>query len=158
MRSVRVFTVSAAVAFMFMSSPQASYATPTRGPHGGELRKAVGIPSSASFELVVKSTAQGKEIHVYGVDAQTRNVNLRGSGYGGIVFKMGDVELPLSCDKVDEQGQLSNADDRIEHYRAVGKFPSSADVVLEITIAFPSKGGTGKASFRPFANQDDSWR
>ena len=136
---------------------QAPHAASNRGPHGGELRK-VAVPSGAAIEVLIKSSAAGKEIHVYGVDAQNKTINLANSGYGGIVFKLGDLELSLRCDKVGDDGHISNADDRREHYLAVGKFPASAKVELEVTVAFPGKLGTGHANFRPFPEQDDSWR
>jgi hypothetical protein len=161
-RGLRPALVAALFAIVELHDPWAAPGGPAAamrvGPHSGELRKAVGVVGAQSIELLIKSSAQGKEIHVYGVDAQNRPVNLAASGYGGILFKFGDLELPLRCDKVGEDGYISNAADRFEHYRAVGKFPNSPKVELEITIAFPGKQGTAKVSFRPFPEQDDSWR
>lgn len=132
-----------------------NYANPRQGPHGGEARRAIGVPSDRYIELVVKGDAQKQEIHVYGLSADYKEMNLRQSGYGGLVLRWRDVELPLYFHKVDESGGISNSDDRIEHYATSGKFPREASVEIEVTLAFPGKLGTGKATFHPFRKTPD---
>ena len=122
------------------------------GPHGGQVKTAVGTPAEYQLELVVKSsgTSEEKEIHVYGLNKNGQPVNLYHSGYGGITLRLGKMELPLDCYKVDEANHVSNDADSLHHYRAIGKFPSDPTVELEVRVAFPSKSGTGTAVFHPF--------
>jgi len=120
-----------------------------RGPHGGEMKPAFDSASRPWIELVLKNKGDSKEIHAYGVE-DGNAMNLQQSGYGGVLLKIGKMELPLDFYKVDENGHVNNDPERREHYRAIAKFPESSEVELEVTIAFPSKRGTGKALFRPF--------
>jgi len=119
------------------------------GPHGGEFKSVPNVVGEASLELVIEKKGDLKEIHVYGL-RDGKASNLAQSGYGGLVLKIHGMEFPLDLIKVDADGRISNAPEAVEHYFATAKFPDSPDVELVVTVAFPSKQGTGTVIFKPY--------
>lgn len=126
-----------------------------QGPHGGEVKRATGLPSEKYIELVIKGDTQKQEIHVYGLSEDYKDMNLSQSGYGGLVLRWSGFELPLDFHKIDESGVITNSSERVEHYVTRGKFPRDASVELDVTLAFPGKLGTSRVTFQPFRKRPD---
>ncbi len=127
---------------------------------GGQIAKMVSYKNSLllpgySIELVNQSKVglQEKVFRVYVLQPDFQPVNLMGSGYWKVSWRVGNRQAQLQ-DNLEEEKRMTWKEKPpytpLPSFVAKGKIPKDRNLEVEVVIALPGKGGTGMAVFYPF--------
>lgn len=146
-----------ALAFLlvFLALPFLSYAE--TGSHGGEVESIRPIPSSTllrgySIELVEESDSGSKNrsFRIYLLGKNSESIDLMNVGYWMVEWRTEKKRGRLP-DKLKREKERVWKEEPpytpLYSFVASGDLPEDSDLVLDVTLALPSKGGTGIASF-----------
>jgi hypothetical protein len=145
--------------FVFLSIPQTVPGT-TLGQNGGQLAKMVSYKNSLLLpgyfiELVnlSKSGSTEKAFRIYVLHPDSQPVNIMGSGYWKVSWRMGSKQGQLQ-DNLEEEKRKTWKEKPsytpLFSFVARGNILKDNNLEIEVVIALPSKGGTGMAVFHPF--------
>lgn len=145
--------------FVFLSVLQTVPDT-TLGPNSGQVAKMVSYKNSSllpgySIELVnqSKSGLTEKEFRIYVLNPDSQAVNIMGSGYWKVSWRLGNKQGQLQDNLGEEKRKTWKEKPPytpLHSFVAKGSFPKDRNLEIEVVIALPSKGGTGMATFYPF--------
>ena len=145
--------------FIFLCVPQ-TLADTTLGPNGGQLAKMVSYKNSSLLrgyfiELVnqSKSGLTEKAFRIYVLQPDSQPVDLMGSGYWKVSWRLGNKQGQLQDNMAEEKRKTWNEKPSytpLYSFVARGNIPRDRQLEIEVVIALPSKGGTGVAVFYPF--------
>jgi hypothetical protein len=145
--------------FIFLSVPQ-TVADTSLGPNGGQLAKMVSYKNSSLLpgyflELVNQSRLglTEKVFRIYVFDPNSQAVNIMGSGYWAVSWRLGNKQGQLQDNLEAEKRKTWKEKPSytpLYSFFARGNIPRDKQVKIEVVIALPSKGGTGMAVFYPF--------
>lgn len=127
------------------------------GSHGGEVQGLRQASSSSllqgySVELVEESEPGSKKrsFRVYLLSSNSESMDLMGVGYWEVAWRSEKKRGELQDDMKKEKERVWKEEPPytpLYSFVATGQLPEDPDLVLDVTIALPSKGGTGIASF-----------
>jgi hypothetical protein len=145
--------------FIFLSVPQ-TVADTSLGPNGGQLAKMVSYKNSSLLpgyflELVNQSRLglTEKVFRIYVFDPNSQAVNIMGSGYWAVSWRLGNKQGQLQDNLEAEKRKTWNEKPSytpLYSFVAKGNISRDKRLEIEVVIALPSKGGTGMAVFYPF--------
>jgi hypothetical protein len=145
--------------FVFLSIPQ-TVADTTLGPNGGQLAKMISYKNSSLLpgyfiELVNQSKLglTEKVFRVYVLDPDSQPINIMGTGYWKVSWRLGNKQGQLQDNLEEEKRKTWNEKPSytpLYSFVAKGNITRDKKLEIEVVIALPSKGGTGKAIFYPF--------
>jgi hypothetical protein len=145
--------------FMFLSILQ-TVSHVRSEPHGGQIAKMIPYKNSLllpgySIELVnqSKSGSSEKVFRIYVLQPDSKPVNIVGSGYWAVSWRLGNKQGQLQDNLEEEKRKTWNEKPSyapLYSFVARGNIPKDQQLKIEVVIALPSKGGTGMAVFYPF--------
>jgi hypothetical protein len=145
--------------FIFLIVSQ-TIADATLGPNGGQLAKMVSHKNSSLLpgyfiELVnqSKSGLTEKTFRIYVLQPDSQPVNIMGSGYWAVSWRLGNKQGQLQDNLEAEKRKTWNEKPLytpLHSFVAKGSIPKDRNLKIEVVIALPGKGGTGMAVFYPF--------
>jgi hypothetical protein len=130
------------------------------GPHNGQIAKMVPHNNSLllpgySIELVnlSKLGSTEKVFRIYVLQPDSQPVNIMGSGYWKVSWRVGNKQGQLQ-DNLEEEKRKTWKEKPsytpLYSFVAKGNILKDRNLEIEVVIALPSKGGTGMAVFYPF--------
>jgi hypothetical protein len=127
------------------------------GSHGGKLQGLRPYLGSSllpghSVEVVDESEPDSKNrsFRIYLIGSNVETLNLMGVGYWAVEWRTEKKKGRLQDDLKKEKARIWKEKDPytpLYSFVASGELPDDPDLILEVTIALPGKGGTGTAAF-----------
>ncbi len=127
---------------------------------GGQIAKMIPYKNSLllpgySIGLVnqSKSGSPEKVFRIYVLHPDSQAVNIMGSGYWAVSWRLGNKQGQLQDNlKAEKRKTWKEKPPYTPLYSFVakGSIPKDRNLEIEVVIALPSKGGTGMAVFYPF--------